>query len=77
MVIATDRDAGSNEDLSYSISSVVALNNIDNQTIVATHFSVNTTSGLVVTNVPLNYEFVQRYRITVTATDNGDNQRSR
>ena len=76
-VMATDLDADSNRNLTYTISSVVALNNIENQTTVASHFSVNGTSGLVVTNVPLDYEFVQRYRVTVTATDDGVNQRSR
>lgn len=77
MVMATDRDAGSNRELSYSISSVVALNNIENQTAVASHFAINATTGLVVTTTRLDYEFVQRYRITVTATDDGENRRSR
>ena len=76
-VVATDLDTGSNRELSYSISSVVALNNIDDQAAVADHFTVNTTTGLVETGVSLDYEFVQRYRITVTATDDGDNQRAR
>lgn len=77
VVMATDSDAGSNKELYYTISSVVALNNIDDQSAVAGHFSVDPVTGLVVTNASLDFEFVQRYRITVTATDNGINQRSR
>lgn len=77
VVMATDGDTGSNKELYYTISSVVALNNIDDQSTVASHFSVDPVSGLVVTNASLDFEFVQRYRITVTATDNGINQRSR
>lgn len=76
VVMATDGDTGSNKELYYTISSVVALNNIDDQSTVASHFSVDPVSGLVVTNASLDFEFVQRYRITVTATDNGINQRS-
>ena len=74
---ATDRDSGNNSKLSYSISSVVALNNIEDQSVVASHFFVNRTTGVVETATNLDYEFVERYRITITATDDGDNQRSR
>ena len=77
LVTATDLDAGSNQNLSYSISSVVALNNIEDQSTVASQFTVDALTGLVTTAASLDYEFVQRYRITVTATDDGDNQRSR
>ena len=77
LVTATDLDAGSNQNLTYSISSVVALNNIEDQSTVASLFRVDPLTGLVVTAASLDYEFVQRYKVTVTATDDGDNQRSR
>ena len=76
-VSATDRDEGSNKELSYSISSIVALNNIEDQSIVSSHFSVNSTTGVVLTATELDFEFVERYRVTVAATDQGDSQRSR
>ena len=77
LVMATDLDAGSNQNLTYSISSVVALNNIEDQSTVASQFTVDPFTGLVTTAARLDYEFVQRYKVTVTATDDGDNQRSR
>ena len=76
-VMATDRDAGSNKDLTFSITEVIALNNIENQTDVASHFSVNASNGEVTTATNLDYEFVQRYRITIEATDGGIEERSR
>ena len=63
--------------LSYRISSIVALSEIEDQSLVASHFTVNTTTGVVQTATSLDYEFVQSYEITVTATDNGDSERSR
>lgn len=77
MVAASDNDSGSNGRLSYKISSIVALNNIEDQSLVASHFTLHSTTGVVETAAVLDYEFVQSYEITVTATDNGANQRSR
>ena len=76
IVTATDRDAGSNKELRYSISSIVPLGNVD-ESVVSSLFSVNSTTGLVETAAELDYELVERYRITVTATDQGEDQRSR
>lgn len=77
MVAASDNDSGSNGRLSYKISSIVALNNIEDQALVASHFTLDSTTGVVETAAVLDYEFVQSYEITVTATDNGANKRSR
>ena len=63
--------------LSYRISSIVALSEIEDQSLVASHFMVDSSTGVVQTATSLDYEFVQRYEITVTATDGGIDERSR
>jgi hypothetical protein len=62
--------------LSYRISSIVALSEIEDQSLVASHFMVDSSTGVVQTDTSLDYEFVQRYEITVTATDGGIDERS-
>ena len=63
--------------LSYSISSIVALSETEDQSLVASHFMVNSSTGVVQTATSLDYEFVQKYEITVTATDGGIDERLR
>ena len=62
VVVATDRDAGINAEITYTIEP-------------ASTFNINFLTGAITIATPLNYEFVQSYNLTATARDNGNPQR--
>ena len=61
-VLATDDDIGFNSAVVYAI---------DPSSINADHFTVNATTGDIYVAETLDYENIQSYNITVTATDGG------
>ena len=61
-VFATDDDIGVNSDVTYML---------DPLSMNVHHFVINSTSGDVYTAEVLDYESIQRYNITVIATDTG------
>ena len=58
---ASDDDSGRDGEIAYSINSGNELE----------HFSINTSTGVIYTNVLLDRENVSSYRLLVVATDNG------
>ena len=58
---AFDRDSGRDGEISYSINSG---NKFE-------HFSINTSTGVIYTNVVLDWESISSYQLLVVATDNG------
>ena len=61
-VLATDDDIGTNSDVTYML---------DPLSINVHHFVINSTSGDVYTAEVLDYESIQRYNVTIIATDTG------
>ena len=67
MVMAMDRDEGSNGRLVYSLSGDAN---------VMASFYVHATTGIVYNSITLDYEVRRQHQFTITATDQGDMPRS-
>uniref|UniRef100_A0A8D0BYG7 Cadherin-23 n=1 Tax=Salvator merianae TaxID=96440 RepID=A0A8D0BYG7_SALMN len=65
-ILASDADSGRNALLTFSITA----GNIDNA------FYINSTTGIVYVNGPLDRERVSEYKLTITVKDNPENSRN-
>ena len=66
-VSANDSDSGSNGAISYSIISIIPSNHA---------FSIDPTTGIIVSTSNLDFENISRYEIQVAATDHGEPSQS-